>query len=183
MERERLEFVQMSDADNEYFIVGGRDLERYQAMLARREDALDQSKALEAKYGGKAAVQHGRIVGFLTAECPRGWREAGRLDGKPFYYPYRKTKTGKETDKELSAVKIPNGGDLHMEFCGNSFGVMAKNSFSFRSMSSANVGGVDIFILPVGHDFKPDGSRQIPASEYWRMKEAAAEARQEGGAA
>lgn len=166
------------EAENDYFIVGGTDLTRFEQFLTKREAAQAEAAKLEARFGGQAAYKRSRLAGFtIKGGCPDGWRKVGDIEGAPIYFPLRKTKEGKALASELSKFVLPGAPELHYEFFGTSFGINT-GGFTFRTMSSEPVGDVQIFIMPKGHKFKPDGSRQIPTSEYWRMKEAVAAAAQ-----
>lgn len=166
----------MATADRRYYLAEGRDEEIVKEFFTRRDAAFRAAREVAAKHGGAAVTQGWNMAGVsFTDEPPAGWKRIGSTaDGKSYYLPERRSKAGKETLKEIRAIRIPGASNLHSEFAndGGVFGEGGpRGGFYIHYITAEIVSGKCIIQVPEKMDFHPPHSRPLKQSEYWQIIE------------
>ena len=164
-------------AEKKYFLAHGDSEAKVRDFFERRVAAIREANELAKSLGGDCAVFSSHVAGVIfSGTAPDGWTMKGRTtEGAKYFMPLRKSKAGKEIARQLTAIQIPGGRDLHGLFSsdGGHFDT-SMLGLAIYYISAEITRGKVIISVPEGMDFAPPESTPLMMSEYWAIKEAPA---------
>jgi hypothetical protein len=172
--------------ERKYYLVepNGKSMEAIKEWQRLSREAWANADALTKEYGAKPEILKGRedIHGFIFEHDPgRAWKPVSGHKG--CYAPDKRIKEGKEIAKKLNAIKFP-GTRAFSNLIGGGFFIIVSGgrwaSISFETIGEAYVISVPVGAIPSSEEeFIPPDARLLKMSEYYAIKEAAAEKTQE----
>jgi len=163
--------------ERRYYLAAGNDETVVRDFFKHRNEAFDNATAVAKKHGGTAVTNGYRMCGVAFADdIPHGWKEEGRLpNGSSYYMPIRRSKSGKETSKEIRSILIPGASELHSKFSDDggvySDAADGRMGFIIYYITAEIINGQCIIQVPETMQFDPPESRSLKKSEYWQIKE------------
>jgi hypothetical protein len=140
------------------------------------EELRSARNALAAEVGAEGPVHSHSVVGFVFGgdTPPEGWSEAGRVEGRPYFAPSRRTKAGRALHGRMAAIRTLTGREFGQAF-GHHGVLVGGNRILF--MAFEPLGDALVIAVPRGdgdgEGLVPPDAAPLKMSEYWAMKEAA----------
>lgn len=165
-----------------YFEAAGKSLEVCQQIAAEREKAYEETRALMKELGATNAIGAPRIRGlkFPEGKAPDGWRSYAK-GHRDYLLPSKQRKDLALLRERITTIHLPGAENLSsrlgIPWCiTNETGHNGGSVILFVTYET--IGDKIILVVPVDHKGEfgtPPDARPIKTSEYWLLKEAAAE--------
>jgi len=173
-----------------YFIVeSGTVAEALDKFISARKEAIAKRNVFLERYGATQLYWNRNGIASIVLETPpEGWVRSRHGGWKPDH----RTKEGRALIKEMKAIRDLDYRDLQAAVIGNDSPFIFMEGMRCLFMGLESVNGTRILVVPDISEtgggivrgegwIAPEGCREIKTSEFYALKEAAAE--QKGGEA